>query len=79
MSNKLKKFIKDLQKVKLSEKESSILRSKIQEFIAFNPIRNEVPLPKRSKYISIFTIQHLTRGVALVLAVLTTRRQALPS
>lgn len=70
MSNKLKKFIKYLQNVKPSEKERSVLRSKIEEFIAFNPIRGEVPIPKTHKYISIFTIRNMIKGVSLALSVL---------
>lgn len=66
----MKKFIKYLQSVRLSEKEKSLLRYRLQEFISFNPIRNERVVPKKSFYFSVFTLRSLSKGLALVLIIL---------
>lgn len=72
MINKnFKKFIKALKEINLSEKEKSLLRYRISEFITYNPIRKEIDVKKKSFYFSIFTLRTLSKGVAFVLVVLT--------
>ncbi|MDQ5952996.1 MAG: hypothetical protein QG551_224 [Patescibacteria group bacterium] len=70
MSNKLKKFINYLQSFKMTEIEKAVLRSRIEEFIAFNPIRSDVPVPKDPKYFSIFTLRAIVKGMSLALSFL---------
>jgi len=70
MNKKIKKFIKIFKSINLSEKEKSILRYKISEFISFNPIRNEVHAPKKSFYFSIFTFRAISKGIAMALVVI---------
>jgi len=70
MNKITKKFLKYLKSVKLSEKEKDVLRYRISEFIAFNPIRSNSHIPKKSFYFSIFTLRAISKGVALVLIVL---------
>lgn len=68
MSRKdLKNFIKILQSIKLSESERSLLRSKISEFISFNPIRDNVEVPGHRSYLTVFAVRHFAKGLALVL------------
>ncbi|MDQ5883462.1 MAG: hypothetical protein QG654_376 [Patescibacteria group bacterium] len=71
MNKKMKKFIKILKSINLSQKEKDVLRYKIEQFISFNPIRNEIHIPKKSFYFSIFTFRALGKGVSLVLIALT--------
>ena len=70
MNKKMKKFIKILKSISLSQKEKDVLRYKIEQFISFNPIRGEVHIPKKSFYFSIFTFRTLAKGVSLVLIAL---------
>lgn len=70
MNKKMKKFIKILKSISLSQKEKDILRYKIEEFISFNPIRGDIHIPKKSFYFSIFTFRTLAKGVSLVLIAL---------
>lgn len=67
MNKAFKNFIKRLQDIRLSESEKSILRSKISEFISFNPIRGEAHIPRERMYISIFEVNHFAKATALVL------------
>ena len=53
--------------MKLSESEKAIVRSRIAEFISFNPIRGEAHIPKERTYISIFEVGHFAKASALVL------------
>lgn len=69
MNKIFRKFIKGVKEIKLSDSEKSVLRSKISEFISFNPIRDNVSMPKSKNYISIFTVQHFVKGVAFLLVV----------
>ena len=71
MNKKMKKFIKILKNLNLSQKEKDVLRYKIEQFISFNPIRGEVHVPKKSFYFSIFTLRSLGKAMALVLIILT--------
>ncbi len=66
----MKKFIKILKSISLSQKEKDVLRYKIEQFISFNPIRNEIHIPKKSFYFSIFTFRALGKAVSLVLIAL---------
>lgn len=66
----MKKFIKILKSISLSQKEKDVLRYKIEQFISFNPIRNEIHVPKKSFYFSIFTFRALGKAVSLVLIAL---------
>ena len=70
MNKKMKKFIKILKSIRLSQKEKDVLRYKIEEFISFNPIRGDIHVPKKSFYFSIFTFRTLAKGVSLVLIAL---------
>lgn len=70
MNKKMKKFIKILKSISLSQKEKDVLRYKIEEFISFNPIRGDIYVPKKSFYFSIFTFRTLAKGVSLVLIAL---------
>lgn len=70
MNKKMKKFIKILKSISLSQKEKDVLRYKIEQFISFNPIRNEIHIPKKSFYFSVFTFRTLAKGVSLVLIAL---------
>lgn len=54
----------------MTEIEKAVLRSKIEEFIAFNPIRSNVPIPKDPKYFSIFTFRTIVKGMSLALSLL---------
>lgn len=67
MNKELKNLIKRLKDIKLSETEKSVLRSKISEFMSFNPIRGEAHIPKERMYISIFEVGHFVKATALVL------------
>ncbi|MEZ4211137.1 MAG: hypothetical protein R3B39_02520 [Candidatus Paceibacterota bacterium] len=70
MNKKLKKFIKMLKMISLSEKEKDTLRYRIEQFISYNPIRSEVHVPKKTFYFSIFTFKALGKAVSLVLIAL---------
>ncbi len=70
INRKLKKFIKILKSTKLSEKEKNLLRYRVSEFIAFNPIRGNTKVAKKSFYFSIFTFRTLSKTIALALILL---------
>ena len=64
-----KKFIRRAQDLRLSENEKDSLRSKIWEFISFNPIRGKAPIVRERNYISIFEVRHFMKAASLVLIV----------
>ncbi len=69
MKEDFKNFIKRAKDIKLSETERDILRSKILEFISFNPIRGKTPAIREKNYLSIFEIKYFARAVSLVLII----------
>ena len=71
MMNKqdFKNFIKRVQEIRLSENEKSLLRSKISEFISFNPIRGKIQAPGEKNYLSIFEVRHFAKATALLLII----------
>jgi hypothetical protein len=64
-----KNFIDRAQSLGLSEHEKEILRSKIMEFISFNPIRGKAPLVRERSYVSIFEVRHFMKAASLVLII----------
>lgn len=69
MRSSFKKFIQSVKEIKLSESEKSISLSKIKEYIAFNPIRGKVPMPRERNYVSIFEVGHFVKATALLLII----------
>lgn len=69
MKKEFKNFIKEAQAVRLSEKEKSLIRSRIMEFISFNPIRSRMPRLSERSYISIFEVRHFAKAAAFVLII----------
>lgn len=69
MKNRFKKFIETMRTIKLSPDEKSLSLSKIKEFISFNPIRGEVPIPRERNYLSIFEVGYFMKATALVLII----------
>ncbi len=67
MNKIFKNLIKSLQDIKLSESKKALVRSRIAEFISFNPIRGEAHVPRERTYISIFEVGHFAKASALVL------------
>lgn len=67
MEENLKEFIKRAKAIKLSNEERSLLRSKISEFIAFTPIRGELPVIREKNYLSVFAVKHFIKATSLVL------------
>ncbi len=69
MKEDLKNFIKRAKDVRLSEDERGLLRSRILEFISFNPIRGKTPVIHQRTYVSIFEFRHFMKAASLVLIV----------
>lgn len=67
MKENFKNFIKRAQANKLSETEKDVLRSKILEFISFNPIRGKMPIVRDRNYISIFEVKYFMKAASLAL------------
>ncbi len=67
MKENFKNFIKRARAKKLSENEKDILRSKILEFISFNPIRGKAPILRDRNYISIFEVKYFMRAASIAL------------
>lgn len=69
MSKDIKQFIKAAKRERLSENERSILRSKLIEFISFNPIRGALPKLSDRNYISVFEVRAFVKASALLLII----------
>lgn len=69
MKKDLHNFIKSAKAEKLSENEKSVLRSRIMEFISFNPIRGKSPILRERNYISIFEVRAFAKAGALLLII----------
>jgi hypothetical protein len=69
MKEDLKNFIKRAKDVRLSEDERGLLRSRIMEFISFNPIRGKTPVINQRNYVSIFEFRHFMKAASLILIV----------
>lgn len=67
INRSFKKFIKILKSTKLSEKEKSLLRYRVSEFMAFNPIRTDIKVAKKSFYFSVFTLRTLSKTLVIAL------------
>ncbi len=67
MNKVFKNFIKTIKDIKLSESEKALLRSKISEFMSFNPIRGEIEVPGNKNYLSIFEVRHFLKATSLLL------------
>lgn len=67
MKENFKNFIKRARANKLSENEKDVLRSKILEFISFNPIRGKAPILRDRNYISIFEVRYFMKAASLAL------------
>lgn len=69
MKSDFKNLIKQIKEIRLSQTEKDSLRSKILEFISFNPIRGEVNIPKQKTYVSIFSVGHFVKATAFILII----------
>lgn len=67
MKENFKNFIKRARANKLSETEKDVLRSKILEFISFNPVRGKAPILRDRNYISIFEVRYFMKAASLAL------------
>lgn len=70
MNKEIKNLIEKIKHIKLSKKEKVFLRSKIEEFISWNPVREELDyMPKNGEF-SIFNFRTLMRATAFSLIAL---------
>jgi len=69
MNKGIKNFIKAAKRDRLSERERSLVRSKISEFISFNPIRGAMPHLAERSYLSIFEVRAFAKAAAFVLII----------
>jgi hypothetical protein len=69
MKKEFNNFIKTAKREKLSDTERSVLRSKILEFISYNPIRGKMPILRERSYISIFEVRYFAKAASLVLII----------
>lgn len=69
MNTAFKKIIKRLQSIRMTDAEKALGRSRLLDFISFNPIRGEVSVPRERRYISIFSVGHFVKATALVLII----------
>lgn len=67
MKKEFKNFIRAAKKERLSENERTVLRSKILEFISFNPIRGKTPVIRERNYLSVFEVRYFVKAASLVL------------
>jgi hypothetical protein len=67
MKENFKNFIKRARASKLSETEKDVLRSKILEFISWNPIRGKAPILRDRNYISIFEVRYFMKAASIAL------------
>lgn len=69
MKKEFKNFIKNAKREKLSDTERSLLRSRIMEFISYNPIRGKMPVLRERSSISIFEVRYFAKAASLVLII----------
>lgn len=67
MKKEFNNFIKKAKQNKLSAAEKNVMRSKILEFISFNPIRGKTPVIRERNYLSIFEVRYFAKAASLVL------------
>lgn len=70
MNREIKNLIEKIKHIKLSKKEKVFLRSKIEEFISWNPAREELDYMPKTGEFSIFTFRTLMKATAFSLIAL---------